>query len=84
MVPSVSVFSQDAGAADSNEVKEWNIRPKISVGAGMMNYQGDLVGSRSYFNPFQNKVSIHVNVAQPIDEYFDINFLHDLWKVGCG
>mgnify|MGYP001564654692 FL=1 len=83
MVPSVSVFSQDAGAADSNEVKEWNIRPKISVGAGMMNYQGDLVGSRSYFNPFQNKVSIHVNVAQPIDEYFDINFYMIYGRLGA-
>lgn len=71
---SITAFSQTDMASDSTEAPEWNIRPKISVGGGMMNYQGDLVGSRSYFNPFQNKLSLHVNVAQPITSFLDLNF----------
>ncbi len=69
-----TALSQSDSSEDTTEVIEWNIRPRISIGGGMMNYQGDLVGSRSYFNPFQNKLSFHVNVAQPITSYLDLNF----------
>lgn len=68
------LFSQTTATEDSTEVEEWNIRPRISIGGGMMNYQGDLVGSRSYFNPFQNKLALHVNVAQPLTSFLDLNF----------
>lgn len=68
------VCAQDASAQDSSEVKEWNIRPKLSIGVGMMNYQGDLIGTKGYFNPFQNKAAVHVNAAQPINEFLDLNF----------
>lgn len=69
-----SSYAQDSLSSDSAEAPEWNIRPKISIGGGMLNYQGDLVGSRSYFNPFQNKLALHVNVAQPVTDFLDVNF----------
>lgn len=48
-----------------------------------MNYQGDLVASRSYFNPFQNKLALHINVAQPVNEVFDLNFFMIYGKLGA-
>jgi len=59
---------------DSLKEKDWNIRPKIGVGVGMMNYQGDLIASRGYFNPFQNRTAVHINAAQALNETFDLNF----------
>ncbi len=53
---------------------QWHIRPKIGFGAGMMNYQGDLVASRGYFNPFQNRTAFQVNAAQALNDQFDLNF----------
>ena len=67
---------------DSNE-NQWNIRPRLSIGGGMMNYQGDLVASRSYFNPFQNKLSMHVMVSQPITSFLDLNFYMLYGKLGA-
>jgi hypothetical protein len=61
-------------ASDSAGPKEWNIRPKISVGVGVLNYQGDLIASRGYFNPFQNRPSLHINAGQSINDFLDINF----------
>lgn len=69
-----SAHAQESYTPDSNEVKEWHIRPKLSFGVGMMNYQGDLIGTKGYFNPFQNKAALHVNAAQPINEFLDLNF----------
>lgn len=66
--------AQNYVAGDTSNSNEWLIRPKISIGAGMMNYQGDLVSSRSYFNPFQNKLAYHINVGQPITDFLDLNF----------
>ncbi len=71
---SSTLKAQDSLGVDSVSEPEWTIRPKISVGVGMMNYQGDLVSNRSYFNPFQNKPSFHVQVSQPIFDYLDVNF----------
>ena len=59
---------------DSVKEKQWHIRPKIGVGVGMMNYQGDLVASRGYFNPFQNRTALQINAAQALNEQFDLNF----------
>jgi hypothetical protein len=70
----LSVGAQEAIETDSASSPDWTIRPKISLGGGMLNYQGDLVSSRSYFNPFQNKLAFHVNVAQPVTDFLDLNF----------
>ena len=60
--------------ADTLKEKQWHIRPKIGIGVGMMNYQGDLVASRGYFNPFQNRTAFQVNAAQALNDQFDLNF----------
>ncbi|MEZ4722037.1 MAG: SPOR domain-containing protein [Flavobacteriales bacterium] len=59
---------------DTVPEKEWQIRPKLSIGVGMLNYQGDLIASKGYFNPFQNRGAVHVNAAQAINDYLDLNF----------
>lgn len=63
--------------------KEWNIRPTLSIGAGMLNYQGDLIGGRGYFNPFQNKLALHVNASQPLNNFIDLNFFMMYGKLGA-
>ena len=80
---SMSLSAQDTLSSDTSQTPEWTIRPKISVGVGMMNYQGDLVSNRSYFNPFQNKTSFHVQVSQPVLDYLDVNFYMLFGKVGA-
>ncbi len=80
---SVSLNAQDTLSSDPVQQPEWTIRPKISVGVGMMNYQGDLVSNRSYFNPFQNKTSFHVQVSQPVVDYLDVNFYMLFGKLGA-
>lgn len=67
----------------SNEEREWNIRPSISIGAGMLNYKGDILSSSSTFNPFQNKLALHVNAAQPINDYLNLNFFMMFGRVGA-
>jgi cell division protein FtsN len=69
-----SAQESEAGLESDSTEREWNIRPRISVGGGMMNYQGDLVASRSYFNPFQNKLAMHIMVSQPVNSFLDVNF----------
>ncbi|HAQ69807.1 MAG TPA: hypothetical protein DCR48_02415 [Flavobacteriales bacterium] len=79
----VSLNAQDSLSTDSSVQPQWTIRPKISAGVGMMNYQGDLVSNRSYFNPFQNKLSFHVQVSQPVFDYLDVNFFMLFGKLGA-
>lgn len=64
----------DSTTSDSVPPKQWHIRPKIGVGVGMLNYQGDLIAGRSYFNLFQNRPAVHVNAAQALNDYLDLNF----------
>lgn len=59
---------------DTVKEKQWHIRPKIGVGVGMMNYQGDLVASRGYFNPFQNRTAVQVFASQALNDEFDLTF----------
>lgn len=68
------VFGQTVTTDSAQGPPEWNIRPKIGVGVGMMNYQGDLITNRGYFNLFQNKTAVHVNAAQPINDFLELNF----------
>ncbi|MEX2597555.1 MAG: SPOR domain-containing protein [Salibacteraceae bacterium] len=81
MIAVLSVFmtasdasAQETNENDSSEAEVWNFRPIIGVGGGMLNYQGDLVANRGYFNPFQNKLGLQLNVSQPITGFLDINF----------
>jgi cell division protein FtsN len=76
-----SVFAQNDSTA--NEDREWNIRPSVSLGAGMLNYKGDILASSSTFNPFQNKLALHFNASQPINEYLDLNFFMMFGRVGA-
>ncbi|GAB5538576.1 MAG: hypothetical protein Salg2KO_06790 [Salibacteraceae bacterium] len=68
------MLGQDTNTTETEKERQWHIRPKISVGAGMLNYQGDLVANRGYFNPFQNRSAFHVNAGQSLNDYLDINF----------
>ncbi len=70
-------------AEDTVAVKQWHIRPKISVGVGMMNYQGDLIATRGYLNPFQNRTAVHVNAAQSLNDYLDLNFFMLYGSIGA-
>lgn len=75
LLPVCSVAqSADSASVSDTADKEWNIRPSISLGGGMLNYQGDLVASRSYFNPFQNKLAMHIMVSQPVTSFLNVNF----------
>ena len=59
-----TLYSQNTDTIDAPQERQWHIRPKISVGVGMLNYQGDIIAQPGYFNPFQNRTAIHVNAAQ--------------------
>ena len=81
MVLSVKSFSQTDTTA--NEEREWNIRQSLSIGAGMLNYQGDIIANKGSFNPFQNKLSFQINASQPITSYLDVNFFMLFGKIGA-
>ena len=69
-----TLYSQDTDTIDAPRERQWHIRPKISVGVGMLNYQGDIIAQPGYFNPFQNRTAIHVNAAQSVNSFLDLNF----------
>lgn len=81
MVLSIVSFGQSDTTA--NEEREWNIRPSLSIGAGMLNYQGDIVANKGSFNPFQNKLSLQIQASQPITSYLDVNFFMLFGKIGA-
>ncbi len=79
----VAPAATEAAPVDTVKEKEWHIRPKLSVGVGMLNYQGDLIATKGYFNPFQNRTSVHINAAQSLNDFLDLNFFMMYGSIGA-
>lgn len=80
-----TVFASNTFAqtiADSNE-REWNIRPSIFIGTGMLSYQGDILNTSNSFNPFQNKLSLTLGASQPVNNYLSVDFFMLFGELGA-
>lgn len=68
------LFAQDEVEEEEEAPKEWNIRPEISAGVGMLVYRGDLFEGRKSLNLFQNKLAFHIAASQPVTDFLNVNF----------
>ncbi|MCX8080070.1 MAG: SPOR domain-containing protein [Bacteroidia bacterium] len=67
-LPGMAIESDTAGQKDL-----FALKPKISLGAGRLNYFGDL-HTKKFQNPLIGRWGYHLEVSQQLNEYLQLNF----------